>query len=692
MFGCYLDSVTFSSGNQVWLDPNSLIVITGPNNSGKTLALKELAGSLKRELAFLAADKKQGKGGRGKVLSKIDLIRKGTQADLYEWFDENFYPGDPRKKTAQSFYRGGEEIYLSPGNSDKPKPWNGSSALSNFLVKRLDAVSRLELVNPVESTSLHHSKLQELIHVLQVDPGKLATVSDEVKRAFGKEIIINWGGGQQVWLHAGEDPDMLEGEDKLSFRYLRELDKVQKLHEEGEGIRSFVGCLLEAICGSHKFLLIDEPELFLHPPQARRLGQILAESASKNRRQIIVATHSSDFVLGALKASDSVTICRVTREEYLNYAGSLQTEGVQALWSMPVLQRSSAIEGVFHDGVVVCESDHDSRFYERLLFRSDRTGAFNNPTDYHFVHGRSVDDVAFFLRAYRKLDIPTAAIVDFDVLGKRPRLQKLIDSLGGSFADIEQLYSNVKQALDAISPEQSLAATLTNVREELNKMEDANRLSNSAIDRIRKHLEKSVMWGVPKKEGINVFEEHSSLHQECHQLLQKLREIGLWLVPIGELESWKHDLIEGTNKRKWIDAALRLIEKEPTSFDGASKFVEELASFLRKARTVLQKRGSDRKRYDVIAKEDYPKQKSELGFAKWVDFQMQNSSRNDLSEISRFVGSLWTLKGVGSGPDRTKIRFKYYARESDIREQIEILEKQLGLGPGSIKIDIIERA
>jgi hypothetical protein len=45
------------------------------------------------------------------------------------------------------------------------------------------------------------------------------------------------------------------------------------LHEQGDGVRSFVG-LLHSLARL-PLVLIDEPEAFLHPPHARLLGRVL---------------------------------------------------------------------------------------------------------------------------------------------------------------------------------------------------------------------------------------------------------------------------------------------------------------------------------------------------------------------------------------------------------------------------------
>jgi hypothetical protein len=70
--------------------------------------------------------------------------------------------------------------------------------------------------------------------------------------------------------------------DRVSESYLRDLAEVPLLHQSGDGIRSFAGTLVAATCGAHPLLLIDEPEAFLHPPQARRLSRAIARSTAES--------------------------------------------------------------------------------------------------------------------------------------------------------------------------------------------------------------------------------------------------------------------------------------------------------------------------------------------------------------------------------------------------------------------------
>ena len=137
--------------------------------------------------------------------------------------------------------------------------------------------------------------------------------------------------------------------------------RLPRLETLGDGIRSFVAAVIAAHVGHHPILLIDEPEAFLHPPQAFRLGQVLSRLINEQGRQEILATHSADFIRGALSGSNNVAICRIERIDNSNHAGLLNPEDVRKLWSSPLLRSSQAIGGLFSEGAVVCEADGDCR-------------------------------------------------------------------------------------------------------------------------------------------------------------------------------------------------------------------------------------------------------------------------------------------------------------------------------------------
>jgi hypothetical protein len=141
----------------------------------------------------------------------------------------------------------------------------------------------------------------------------------------------------------------------------------------------------------------------LHPPQARRLGRILGTTASDLSRQLIIATHSSDVVQGALDSTAKVAVCRLTRDGNANRPAVLKSDQLRTLWSKPLLRSAAAIDGLFHRGVVVCEADADVRFYEAAVRRLERRGQSDRAADLYFTQGGGKGELATLAGAYTRL-------------------------------------------------------------------------------------------------------------------------------------------------------------------------------------------------------------------------------------------------------------------------------------------------
>ena len=66
------------------------------------------------------------------------------------------------------------------------------------------------------------------------------------------------------------------------------------LDNQGDGLRSYVGMISALMSLSKPIILLDEPEAFLHPPQAMQLGMSIANLV-KDSQQIFISTHSLIF-------------------------------------------------------------------------------------------------------------------------------------------------------------------------------------------------------------------------------------------------------------------------------------------------------------------------------------------------------------------------------------------------------------
>jgi ABC-type uncharacterized transport system ATPase subunit len=113
-------------------------------------------------------------------------------------------------------------------------------------------------------------------------------------------------------------------------------------------VQAFLGMVLTLVARTYDVVLLDEPEAFLHPPQARLLGGIFVE-LSREGSQIVVATHSDDFLQGVLTASAEatpVTVARLTRPQpTINSVAQVSLDSLRKLYEDPLLRtRTSSTE------------------------------------------------------------------------------------------------------------------------------------------------------------------------------------------------------------------------------------------------------------------------------------------------------------------------------------------------------------
>lgn len=180
---------------------------------------------------------------------------------------------------------------------------------------------------------------------------------DRVRLAFGTPVSINRA-AQSLQLLIGEPADNLglpPNRDVLDDLLSRPpLDNANA----GDGIRSFAGALMRFGSNRENLYLIDEPEAFLHPPQARMMGRAIAQMTPPNS-QVFVATHSADIVEGILNAVSQRDVATLRLSRSFNgtrgAASVSLTEAVETLWADPLVRASCALDGLFTTATVVCE-------------------------------------------------------------------------------------------------------------------------------------------------------------------------------------------------------------------------------------------------------------------------------------------------------------------------------------------------
>jgi hypothetical protein len=299
-------------------------------------------------------------------------------------------------------------------------------------------------------------------------------------------------------------------------------------------MRSFIGLLLTLAATDYPLVLIDEPEAFLHPPQAREMGRQLAKPTSQQR---FIATHDSDVLLGLLDTTEPVTVVRLRREGESNVPSVLDSARLGALWRDPQFRYSNLLSGLFHRGVVVCEGDGDALLYGAALDHALRA-AGQASSDLLFTQCGGKHKLPTAISALQPMGVPTAAIADIDVLRDEALLRGIVDALGGSWEAVRADRYVVQRAVEQLPGARPL---ISDVREQVNDSlgrDPTARLTEDQTRRIRDITRSSDGWRLIRETGGVSAIPRGDATQAAERLLDALASLGLFVVPVGALERW----------------------------------------------------------------------------------------------------------------------------------------------------------
>lgn len=554
----WISEIKFSDDTTLQFDKDDIVVLVGPNNSGKSATLKEAASLLKST------------NNKAKVLKDISIEKEGDKSELFNLLDISTtknYDSHPGQILYQGF---GFNIWESSVESIFNRYREGIGELFSLFANMLTTEQRLSAANPAQSIKLTTQAISHPIHSLQKDDTLEQRFSDYFKQAFGMDLIVHRNAGTEVPLYCGEKPVPKDGEDRVSSSYLRELEKLDLLHEQGDGMRSFVGVLLNAFISSHSILFIDEPEAFLHPPQARLLGKMLAKDLPKER-QLFLSTHSEDFLKGLLDADVSkLKIIRMQRDGSINRVSSLTSSDIDSIWNDSLLRHSNVLNGLFHSKVVICESDSDCRFFSAVL-----SAQFDNTTsiapDILFIHCGGKHRIPTAIKALKKLNVPIKVVSDFDVLNDTNPLKEIYEDLGGNWTDIENDWKTVKREIEQKRPEFLTTDVKQEIEKTLNSTEERI-FPRKKINEIHRVLKKASAWTEAKEVG-KAYIPSGNATQAFERIQVKLKEKGFLILEVGELESFVKSV--GNHGPKWVSEVLTRDLNTDTDLECARQFVKK---------------------------------------------------------------------------------------------------------------------
>ncbi len=551
-----ITSLTMSDGTTVSVPPGGIVVFVGPNNSGKSLSLRNIREHLQEGVTPLQA------------VQKIEVEKIGTEDDLKAWLDTTF----------PTHYQGGRKYYSVSGNNldaqVAPNFWRSGHPyrdLASAFVFFAAGEGRLQAVNPAQNIDFRSTVPSHPLQTMYKDTDLERKLNEICLRTFDKPLFLDRFAGSTLYLSVGKPPAPPENIVSPPKEYLDVLSSFPTLNDQGDGMKSFMGLMLHLTTRPYHFVLVDEPEAFLHPPQARLMGRLLVEEKPAEA-QVFVATHDNDVLTGLLEAPEAeITVVRLDWDGQVNHTSPLDPEKVRDLWKDSLLRYSNILDGLFHEGVVLCEGDADCRFYGSVLDAMETDGAISKNPDLHFTHCGGKDRMPTVISALRAVSVPVKVVADFDVLRDKGTFRKIVESLGGAWNSIESDWNILTSALQS----KLKAPSISYVREEIDKVFAAapeQTLQKEDSEKIKQLTKVASAWDEVKRSGTHAVPAGDAT-QSLKTLLEKLRVLGLFVVKVGELESFVREI--GGHGPTWVNEVhRRKFHTDPSRTEEARKFMK----------------------------------------------------------------------------------------------------------------------
>lgn len=576
--------------------PRGLILVVGPNSSGKTHLLKDIEARLV---------------GEQRVLVVCDEIKTEIPDSFQPFLSRLISAGHVRTTTDN---QGHEQIrqwslHVGKGSSDwtltPPRLQNyHQQALANpsgkegipffkhigaTYVTSLFLDRRLRIVSQSSFVDYENNPPSNELQALYVNKQSRRKLREELVRVFRKAVWLDNTRGV-LCLRVNDSPEFPSDADRLEPEVMR---RYRTIEDEGDGLKSYAGICISLLVERRPVCLIDEPEMCLHPPQAYSLGQFIGKHGTSPHRSTFVATHSSHVLRGIIEATEDLQILRLSRVGTQFVGSVIPYDALMQCIQRPSTRIETILDGVFSEAVTVVESEGDRVVYsaacEKLVEQSRSLSdpvTDDIPYDMHFVSVGGAGGIASTCALYKQLRIPVAVIADLDVMNKeqcKPVLESLThrEDATSILKDCHNVIDEIRQ-LQPILSENDFKGGLQEMRSrELDWSKGhAQELRRQLTDLASRLSHLAIL----KRGGIANFADKTSILHKLKAILGRCRSVGLFLVEVGELEYWLKGIMDGASKSKkseWANEAALRIRQRPPQDDDIWEFIRKIASYQR---------------------------------------------------------------------------------------------------------------
>ncbi|MFA6528203.1 MAG: AAA family ATPase [Candidatus Gracilibacteria bacterium] len=528
-------------------------VFIGGNGVGKTTFLIELfskATGIQREKSYWVNNPEYSTGN---LKDDMTLI-KSSLAKKYEGANLFYYSRAIKDKAGNVDL---SEIYRFTYTEFANIDTQTDESIINTVKYRRPFISfdsceaRLSLQDEVDITGLDQPP-QDSINVLYRNKKLLKDIDKTIFERFeSKFILLDHTKKKLILGLAKEDAPTF---DSNAENAQDEFERIQKwknekftiLSDSGHGIRSMIRLLTNLLEPVNQIIMIDEPEMHLYPAQKRWLGKQLVNLAVKQKKQVFLVTHDPMILQGILDANMVTHVFHVKRDE--NNKGTIDTcKLTKNDDANAMVNQDQYLQGLFYQRCIVVEGASDRSFYQNMFEEYPEL----SDKDVGFVSCSGKNNTKHMASITSKVHLSASFIYDFDVILFDTQLIKdIYKTLGGT----DEPFSNLENLLEA---DETVKATSDQKEktETIKKLVGFNKGKGAVTSK----------WAQNNK---NIFDE----------LIKKLSNVGIFIVPNGNLESWAKDV---EPKGRFADLAPAVIKHNPSLKKEFDDFSSNILKYLK---------------------------------------------------------------------------------------------------------------
>ena len=566
-----IEKITLKTGTE--FTPGNINILVGPNNSGKSTFLKDISNSFGQnrwnykgkvieniKLSLFSeqeAKEYYHKHGKKEIIGQFqnmeyasdnELLFKGLDSRVLHYSENNFI------QLLTSTENPNDRINILEGNNTQIL--DGSTRLNTFSPQTLRIRKHTE--------NIDRSNIQKLYE----DRTLLEKFSNYVKESLGYFAEILHGDNSMGEISLVTSPLNEATRDSIAPEIIAFLENGKLSNDVSDGIKAFVGILLELIAGQAEIILIDELEAFLHAPLARKLGIIISKIAVDKNKQVFVTTHNTNFIMGCIDSHSKFNILRLTYENDVPTSKIIKEDELREIVTSPLLRATRVFEGLFYKNVVVVEADSDRVFYSEINYRLTEADDPRKIEDCLFINARNKQTVGEITQLLRRFGIPTVSIIDYDFIKENGReftnylrLNGIPEALFPSIQDkktkLQALYKNQEGNQEKVD-------TIVKFAEDF-LLSPSWGSSKDLLRKMDRQLKESDWKAELKKEGINFLDADSI--QIANSLINELNLYGLFPVYVGEVECWLPAVESSDHGNNWIVKKLKKMGQKKTDND-----------------------------------------------------------------------------------------------------------------------------